>query len=195
MGGSILIKTEKAHDVLSVSDFRERIDSLSEAEWIKLGKSADYLCWGLAIEGQDLLNIAFCKALEGKRKCPRDLPAIVFIYGVMQSLVFAYLKKRKRDPLAQSVEMVVEDDLLEGLDLKPNIDTPEEILIANQTLENINQVLSGNETIEMVFMAQLDGYSPQDIQNLVGLSAVQYASTLTAIRRKLNKLDKEESTT
>lgn len=188
-----MIKTEKADDVLSVSDFRARIDSLSEAEWIKLGKSADYLCWGLAIEGQDLLNIAFCKALEGKRKCPRDLPEIVFIYGVMQSLVFAYLKKRKRDPLAQSVEMVVEDDLLEGLDLKPNIDTPEEILIANQTLENIDQVLSGNETIEMVFMAQLDGYSPQEIQNLVGLNAVQYASTLTAIRRKLNKLDKEES--
>lgn len=190
-----MIKTEKAHDVLSVSDFRERVASLSEAEWIKLGTSADYLCLGLAIEGEDLLHTALCKAFEGKRRCPEDLPAIVFIYGIMKSLVYAYLKKRRHDPLAQSIDIVVEDDLLEALDLKPNIDTPEEILIANQMLNKINKTFSGNETIEMVLMAQLDGYSPKEIQNLVGLSPVQYASTLTAINRKIKKLDQEESTT
>jgi len=190
-----LIKAEKVHDVLSVSDFKERVSSLSEAEWIKLGTSADYLCLGLAIEGEDLLHIALCKAFEGKRKCPVNLPTIVFIYGVMKSLVYAYLKKRQHDPLAQSIDIVVEDDLLEALDLKPNIDTPEEILIANQMLDKINKSFSGNEIIEMVLMAQLDGYSPKEIQNLVGLSPVQYASTLTAISRKVRKLDQEESTT
>lgn len=189
-----MIRSENAHDVLSVNELRALIDSLSEAEWIKLGKTADYLCWGLAIEGKDLLNTAFCKALEGKRKCPRNVAALVFIYRVMQSLVSASLKRRKRDPLAQSVEMVVEDDLLEDLDLKPNIDSPEEILIASQTLKKIDQILSGDQIMEMVFMAQVDGYSPQEIQNLAGISAVQYASTLRNIRRKLNKMDKEEST-
>jgi DNA-directed RNA polymerase specialized sigma24 family protein len=188
-----LIKAEKADDVLSVSDIKLRIDSLSEAEWMKLGKSAEILCWGLAIEGQDLLNIAICKILEGKRKCPSDLPVIVTLYGVMKSLVSAYIKKRKRDPLAQSAEITSEDGLLEDVDLKPNVDTPEEILIANQTIKQIEQALSGDETIEMVFMAQMDGYSPNEIQDLVGLSAVQYASTLRAIRRKLDKLDIERS--
>lgn len=188
-----MIKT-KAHEVLSVDDFKEGISSLSETDWMKLGKSADYLCWGLAIEGQDLLSIAFCKALEGKRKCPSDLPILVFLYGVMKSLVSAYLKKRRRDPLENPLEITADDDLLETIDLKPTIDTPEEILNAKQILKKIDQVFSDDETIQMVFMAQIDGYSPKEIQELVGLSSVQYASTLTAIRRKKIKLDKEGST-
>jgi len=188
-----LIKAEKAHNLLSVCDIRQRIDSLSEAEWMKLGKSAEYLCWGLAIQGQDLLNIAICKILEGKRKCPIDIPVIFFIYGVMKILVSAFIKKRKRDPLAQSVEIIVDGSLHEDIDLKLNLDTPEELLMANQTIKKIEQALSGDETIEMVFMAQMDGYSPNEIQNMVGLSAVQYASTLRTIRRILNKLDIERS--
>ncbi|NOT15290.1 MAG: sigma-70 family RNA polymerase sigma factor [Methylotenera sp.] len=191
----ILIKTKEAHDVLSVSDFKEEINALSDVHWMKLGRSAEYLSWGLAIEGQDLLNLAICKSLEGKRKCPRGVNLIVFICRVMQSLVSAYLKKRMHDPLANAIEVIAEEEsLLEDIDLRPSIDTPEEILIAKQTLEKINQVLSGDETIEMVFMAQLDGYSPKDIQSLLGLNSVQYASTLKAIRRKLNQLDKKEST-
>ena len=59
--------------------------------------------------------------------------------------------------------------------------------------QQIEQALSGDETMEMVFMAQMDGYSPNEIQDLVGLSEVKYASTLRAIRRRLNKLDIERS--
>ena len=60
-----------------------------------------------------------------------------------------------------------------------------------QTLEEIDQVLKGDEA--MVVMAQLDGYTPQQIQETVGLTPTQYASTLRAIRRKLDKLENKES--
>jgi len=183
-----LITTEKIRDDLSVDEFKENLNSLTEAKWIKLGKSAEYLCMGLAIEGQDILNLAFCKALEGKRKCPRGLPVEIFIYGAMESLVYAYLKKRKRDPLHLTVKMSEEDDSLDINDLQPTIDTPEEILIAKQTLEEIDRIIKDDEA--MVIMAQLDGYSPQQIQETVGLTPTRYASTLKAIRRKLDKLAK-----
>jgi hypothetical protein len=39
-------------------------------------------------------------------------------------------------------------------------------------------------------MAQMDGYSPQQIQETVGLNPTQYASALRAIRRKVDKLAK-----
>jgi len=173
-----LITTDKIRDVLSVDEFKGSLGSLTEAQWIKLGKTADYLCWGLAIQGQDILNLAFCKILEGKRKCPRDLPVVIFIRGVMESLVFAHLKKRKHDPLHIN-------------DLQSTSDTPEEILLAKQTIEEIDRAIEGNEV--MVIMAQLDGYSPQQIQETVGLTPTQYASTLRAIRRKLDKLAIEGS--
>lgn len=183
-----MISTEKIRDVLSVDEFKENLSSLTEDKWIKLGKSAEYLCMGLAIEGQDILNLAFCKALEGKRKCPRELPLEIFINGAMESLVDAYLKKRKRDPLHLTVKMSEEDDCLDIDDLQPTIDTPEEILKAKQTLEEIDQTIKDDEA--MVVMAQLDGYNPQQIQETVGLTPTQYASTLRAIRRKLDKLAK-----
>jgi DNA-directed RNA polymerase specialized sigma24 family protein len=186
--GPNLITTEKIQDVLSVDEFKGNLSSLTEVQWIKLGKSAEYLCMGLAIEGQDILNLAFCKALEGKRKCPRGLPVEIFIYGAIESLVNAYLKKRKRDPLHLTVKVSEEDDSQDIDNLQTTMDTPEEILTAKQTLEEIDQIIKDDEA--MVVMAQLDGYSPQQIQETVGLTPSQYASTLRSIRRKLNKLAK-----
>lgn len=183
-----MITTEKIRDVLSVDEFKGNLGSLTEAQWIKLGKTADYLCWGLAIQGQDILNLAFCKILEGKRKCPRDLPVVIFIRGVMESLVSAHLKKRKHDPLQFAVNKSDEDDSLDINDLQSTSDTPEEILLAKQMIEEIDQAIENDEVMVMVIMGQLDGYSPQKIQETVGLTPTQYASTLRAIRRKLDKL-------
>lgn len=155
---------------------------------MKLGKSAEYLCRGLGIEGSDLLHVSICKALEGKRKCPRGVPIDVFVYRAMESLVSAYLKKRPHDPLQLAVQPKDDDDPIDLDGLRPTIDTPEELLLAKQTLEAIDHALQGDEA--MVMMAQLDGYSPQQIQEAVGLSPTQYASALRAIRRKVDKLAK-----
>ena len=108
-----MITTEKIAEVLSVDEFKESLGLFSEAEWIKLGKSAEYLCWGLGIEGPDLLHATICKALEGKRKCPRCVPIEVFVYRAMESLVSAYLKKRPHDPLQLTVQPKDEDDPIE----------------------------------------------------------------------------------
>lgn len=182
-----MITTEKIRDVLSVDEFKGNLSSLSEANWIRLGRSAERLCMGLAIEGKDLLQLVFCKALEGKRKCPRSLPVEVFIFGAMESLVDTYLKSRKRDPLYLTIKST-EDDPSDIDDLRPTIDTPEEILKAKQTLQEIEQTLKDDEA--MVVMAQLDEYSPQQIQETVGITPTQYASTLRAIRRKVDRLAK-----
>lgn len=183
--------TEKISDVLSVDEFKESLGLFSEAEWIKLGKSAEYLCWGLGIEGSDLLHVAICKALEGKRKCPRGVPIEVFVYRAMESLVSAYLKKRAHDPLQLAVQPKDEDDSIDLDALQPTIDTPEKLLLSKQTLEAIDHALQGDEA--MVVMAQMDGYSPQQIQETVGLNPTQYASALRAIRRKVDNLQNKES--
>lgn len=76
-------------------------------------------------------------------------------------------------------------------DLQPDMDTPDEILIAKQTLEKIDQSFNSDEKAQMVFMGQIDGLSPQGIQEVAGLGPVEYASTLRAIRRRIDKLDAE----
>jgi DNA-directed RNA polymerase specialized sigma24 family protein len=78
------------------------------------------------------------------------------------------------------------------LDGHCHLNTPEEIVLAQQTLDKYEQLFSGYDTAQMVLMAQSDGYSPQEIQEICGLTPVEYASTLRFIRRKLDKFADEE---
>lgn len=188
-----MINTQQKRDVLTLGELKGKLSNLSDSEWIKLGRASDALCWGLAIQGQDLLNEIFCRALEGKRKCPVDVQVVVFLIRAMESHVYAYLKKRSHDALEQAVMSNDSDpensDIV--IELRPNMDTPDEILLAKQTLEKIDQSFSGDEKAQMVFMGQIDGLSPQELQEVAGLSPVEYASTLRSIRRRLDKLDAE----
>lgn len=185
--------SQQKRDVLTLDELKSTLNNLSDAEWIRLGRASDALCWGLTIQGQDLLNEIFCRTLEGKRNCPVGVPVVVFLIRAMESHVSAYLKKRSHDALEQAV--VVDDGDPENsgmvVDLQSDMDTPEEILLAKQTLEKIDQSFIGDEKAQMVFMGQIDGLSPQEIQEVAGLSPVEYASTLRYIRRRLDKLDAE----
>lgn len=180
--------TKEKNEVLSVSEFNEAMTLLSKTDYIRLGVMADALCWGLDIEGKELLNVAFIKALEGKRNCPKSLPIVAFIYGVMESLKSAHFKKRKNDPLSNLVDFEGEDTL-DINDLQTTIDTPEELLLANQTLKEIDSIFASNETEQMVLLGKVDGCSPSEMQEMLGLSSIQYASALKGIRRKLAKLE------
>jgi len=174
----------------SISEIKICLDTLTEAKWIKLGKTANNLCVGLPFEGADLLHIVVCKALEGKRKCRKYLPIEVFIYGAMESLVDAFIKKRKSDPLQLTRHISEENDVTELIDLfSNNIDTPEEELIASQALQRIEQLFEGDENSLKILSYQMDNLTPADIQELMQLTSVQYASALRAIRRKYEKLE------
>lgn len=188
---TILIENELSEDILSVSEIRARLDSLSlnKAKWIKLEKSANYLCLGLSITGCDLLHIVICKALEGNRKCRRYLPIEVFIYGAMESLVDSYIKKRKKDPLSQTIQVFEDDDANNVELLYKTLDTPEAELIAEQTLQHFIEIFQGDDKSQAILLYQMDGLNPSDIQTRLNLSAVQYASALKAIRRKFEKLE------
>lgn len=185
--------SQQKRDVLTLDELKGKLSNLPDAEWIRLGRASDALCWGLAIQGQDLLNEIFCRALEGKRNCPVDVPVVVFLIRAMESHVSAYIKKRNHDALEQAVMIDDGDPENSGIvvDLQSGMDTPEEILLAKQMVEKIDQSFNGDEKAQMVFMGQFDGLSPQEIQEVAGLSPVEYASTLRSIRRRLDKLDAE----
>ena len=188
--GDALAKNEALQDVLTISEIKIGVGALTEAKWIKLGKTADYLCTGLPFNGEDLLHVVMVKALEGKRKCRRDLPIEVFIYGAMESLVDAFIRKRKSDPLQLTNLISDSDDVLLDIDqIHKDIDTPEEELIACQTLLRIQQLFAGDEKLLKVLSYQMDGLSPLEIQKIMNLTSVQYASALKAIRRKYEKLE------
>lgn len=186
-----LIENELSENTLSVSEIRARLDSLSsdKVKWIKLEKAANYLCLGLPISGGDLLHIVLCKALEGKRKCRKDLPIEVFIYGAMESLIDSLIKKRRKDPLNHTLQVAEDNDSNDVELLNKTLDTPEAELIAKQTIQYFKELFKNDDKLQSILLYQMDGSSPLDIQNKMNLTAVQYASALKAIRRKHEKLE------
>ncbi|CAJ4377645.1 Uncharacterised protein [Burkholderia pseudomallei] len=186
--------TDEQEGVLSTDELKRALDAFSAGDWIKLGKAADALCWGLATEGKDLLQEALTRALAGKRRCPRNVPVMVFLINAMRSHQDAILRARGSDVLAQAV-VVDPDDETQALLLVQQQDkeTPDEILLANQTLSAIDEVFGDHEMAQMVLMGQADGLTPREIQTITGLGPVEYASVRRLIRRRLDKLNLGEN--
>lgn len=187
--------TQENRDAFSVGEIKSQLDNLPQADWIRLERAANALCWGLAIEGQDLLNEMFCRTLEGKRTCPTNVQIRVFLIHGMKSIVSAYLKKRNYDALEQAI-MANSNDLEDAcafLNQQHHMDNPEEILLAEHTLQEFEKLFIGNEKAQMVLMGQAEGHSPQEIQEIWGMDPVEYASALRFIRRKLEKISDKES--
>ncbi|MEX3954413.1 hypothetical protein [Trinickia sp. EG282A] len=182
--------SEEQDGTYSPSELKSMLEAFSEGDWIKLGKVADALCWGLAKEGKDMLQEVITRALAGTRRCPRTVPVTVFLVNAMRSHLDALLRAREADVLTQAVTVDPDDEANAALlTQQQDIATPDEILMAKQTMAAIEEAFSDHETAQLVLMGQADGLSPQEIQAITGLEPVQYASVLRLIRRRLDKLN------
>jgi DNA-directed RNA polymerase specialized sigma24 family protein len=172
---------------ITTDDLKLRLDQLTTAQWNKLGAVAAELSWGMPFTAEDLLQEALTRALAGKRNCPADVEVTTFLIGAMKSIVCCALKIKLRDPIFSAIDLD-QEELGDSLHPK-NLDTPEAMLIAKQKLEQIEDLFKDNEMDTLILMAKMqENYSPAEIQEMLGLTKVQYESALTAIRRKSNKL-------
>lgn len=172
---------------ITTDDLKFRLNQLTTAEWNKLGSIAAELSWGMPFTAEDLLQEALTRALSGKRKCPADVEVTTFLIGAMKSIVYCALKIKLRDPISSPID-IDQEGLGDAFHPK-NLDTPEALLNAKQKLKQIEDLFKDNETDTLILMAKMqENYSPAEIQEMLGITKVQYESALTAIRRKSNKL-------
>lgn len=189
---------DSSRESFSFSDVKEKIETLSSPELRKLEKYAHILAFGLFMNAQDLLQEAFVRVLDGRRKFYKDidLDTVGFIGGIMKSLTDNEIKKRLRNPIhiAQMSEDFSDDgvdtDIFQG---SHDLDTPENLLIASRSVEKILNSFDDNPNAQMILMAKMDGINtPQEIQEFCEINEIQYSSALRAIRRKRDQLINEE---
>src|SRR5262245_22005550 len=73
---------------LSVDEVADAIRLLSEPDKLRFIKASNYLSVGGARSPEDLRQEAIRRAIAGTRKCPRHVPIIGFLCGVMQSIAY-----------------------------------------------------------------------------------------------------------
>ena len=124
----------------------------------------------------DLLQEAFARTLEGRRRLPPDVPIVAFIAGVMRSLRSDHLRQARRE--AAQVRR------LEGVESVSG-GQPEEQLAAQQELVRIHMLFADDRQALQLLEGLGAGLSPAEICVATGMGATDYDSTRKRIRRTM----------
>jgi len=175
-------------DTLSGTEIKSAIDALSDADWLRIDMAAKSLSKIYQVDYQELQNESFLRALDGRRKCPRDVPVAVFLANTMKSIASKLgLSPRKTDALQHNANVDMSDDV----NHPGNISTPEKETMASELLDDVVTLFEGDEEAEMFIMCEQDGLTKSEIKEALDIDTTQYDSIKKRIRRKYIKLSKE----
>ncbi|WP_233997759.1 hypothetical protein, partial [Erythrobacter sp. HI0077] len=60
--------------VLTTQEVQDALAALTAADFLRLERAAVIYAVGIGVEARDVVNEAIRRALDGTRKCPKDLP-------------------------------------------------------------------------------------------------------------------------
>lgn len=184
-----------AEDYLSTEEAIGALERLSQADMIKLRVLADLRASGLpGNDGDDLLQTALERMVEGNRRWPRGLGGVRFLDQVMRSIASEHRQADRREKQHMNVIPA------SGLDLadSDDPDCPEDVfertrgddvgadqmLIAKQTLREIESLFPEEHLLGVVLW-RAEGYSPEEIQRELGMSQTDYETASKTIRRRV----------
>ena len=182
-----MVITIPASATLSVAEISEAITSLSAGGLLRLRKIANKYSLG-RIDSDDLLHDAFVSALEGRRKCPRDIDIFRFLAGTMQSLASSKFKTLSHLPEILSISTHTDEDspVIDPPSERPNSD---QLLISEQEAVAIHSAVltlfGGDEIAKVIIEGDMEGMDSSELLELTGLDKVTYASKRRLIRRRI----------
>jgi len=183
-------------EVLSPAEVHIIIESLENSDWIRLVKISrfhalrkNYRFGGYGPE--ELLNEAFLRALNGTRKCHRDLDFIQFMSGVMRSIVSSNVK-------TQITQNTVVVDFQEKSIVPDSMQTQDEEskLVNRDYFENLfndlMRLFEGDEIAQIILEGDIEGLPKTELMELTQLDTKSFATKRKAIRRKIIREFKDE---
>ncbi len=166
------------------------ISGFSLADWARLRKAARIYS-SATMEAGDLLQEAVTRALC-TRECPADVDVIRFLAQAMRSI--AHAEKAKMKHVAELVAVAQTGDADEGVNLQDEGEGPETVLISMQAAANyrstfnaIRSLFADDPVARDVLDGRLEELTPQEIQELTGISKTGYESKMKLIRRRIEK--------
>ena len=175
--------------VLSPAEFKEAISGLHDAGWLRLRKVAHALACHRRLEAEDLLQVAFTRALEGSRQCPRNVDVVRFLAEAMRSIASDALKARGRAAEGHVSRTESEaQEILEGLpDTGPNA---EECFSAAQEIAQrrcaVLELFADDATAQLMVEGIMLGMEGEELRELVGLTPTEFASKRRLVRRRID---------
>jgi RNA polymerase sigma-70 factor (ECF subfamily) len=173
----------------SIDEVTAAIKALSVADRVRVKRAAQYFCRHWTMSPDDLLQEAILRALEGGRKCPRNIEIVVFLIGIIRSLSSTEARAMKRKPVLHVVPMIGEGD--ESFDPPDGRPDPEaqlaEVEAAAATKKRILDVFSDDLIAQTVAEGIMDNMEGKELLDLCGLNEKGLATKRRLVKRRLEK--------
>jgi DNA-directed RNA polymerase specialized sigma24 family protein len=179
-GAEPVVRAEPAGDeVLSRAELSAAIEKFSGLDWLRLKKAAVRFC-GTGADWEDLQNEALVRALDGRRKCPKNLRVVTFLGNVIRSIASEHDGLDGRSP--PSDELEAQQETGAGA---VALTEPADLLASR--LEEAVALFDDDEIAQKLFEAMVDGIEGQELRNLLELSQKDFDSKRRLVRRRLNQ--------
>jgi len=145
---------------------------------------------GRPIGGDDLLQEAFRRALDGERKCPISIDAVRFLAEAMRSIADGELKKTQRQPVLVPLPGPgdAETAIAEPADPRS---TAEELIGGEQEADRLrSEILSlfnDDQIAQIIVEGIMEDIEGEELRSLTSLDKTQFDSKRRLIRRRISK--------
>lgn len=170
---SATVGFEPSTAIRSQAEVIKELKALTGGEKTALMKIASAYATRTAYCHEDLLQEAICRVLSGARTWPRDVTALPFLVGVMRSIAWEWRSEPRNEP--------------------PDIADPrsgEAGVIASLDVIKVIALFDDDVVAQKIVIGMMEGARGQELQDLSGLSKIEYESKRTKIRRRIEKLTK-----
>lgn len=188
--------TAPLKDYATKEQAEQALQGLSEADLVNISKIARVrLNAARRHDLEDFRQEAVARILSGSRRWPLHVPLPVFIVEVMRSI--ASDSNPHRNISVQQRTNRAADDPTEPVNsplsnIAGTDSSPEDQVMAAETLEEIEALFKDDANALMVVMGKADGLSPMEIQEVSGMSTLEYESACRQVRRKLSAYKKAQ---
>lgn len=183
-------------DTYSIDELSKLVTDLSDADMLKLQGASRRLVLKCRREPDDLLNEAIIRALDGRRRCPRRMEVVAFLFGVMRSVADEWLKdlETERGEIDETrwgspagVEVEALPDQREGQEAA--MIASERRAFAASVLKEVREMFETDENAWFIVEADMEGQmTPEEICAALSIDRKSYEATRKRIRRGYEKI-------
>jgi len=194
------VAAELGEETAGVDEIRAAIESLSEAELLRLERYAKFRIRSLGgrtlgRDHEDLLREALTATLGGDRRWKRrKIPFFTHLIGAMRSLSSHWNERERTVAMLNESELTDEpgkySPILTRSSQTPGVDR---VLEAQQELKRIESHFSKDANVMAILEGLKEGLTGPEIQAAWKLQRTDYESALKRMRRGVERLSRQDS--
>lgn len=184
-------------DYLSEEEKKEALDTLTQADLLRLAKVAGRFA-GRGRSGDDLLQEAVMLVMDGTRAWKRGMRTAPFLFSAMRSIADAGFKKKSPENDTKFSFNEEGNDNIVSVDAEEYGHSAEALLVRAESeaeneksekemLDKIFELFRDHEHATWVLIGQMDDKTVDEVCAISGMTRTEYASARRHIRRTLDK--------